>query len=228
MVGDKTEQTTRLRTFAKFFKSYMSVSALITAALPIPITSFQFIPTFNDQTKYLSVYTSLFCFLLLGYIFYIRHYLARLYFKRDWAPNAPQETTAGKRRYLPSRMRVWLLHALPLIFILISLYSVLAYTKELNSVVANIEGAIAKDSSAASNFGLSKSQLELPIKAKTILENVEISKSPNDSIVLLLYYLGIFLFAEAAFILMAIKEYLQDLLKISEEDIINFKFDATK
>jgi hypothetical protein len=33
-------------------------------------------------------------------------------------------------------------------------------------------------------------------------------------------YLGIFLFAETAFLLMAIREYLQDLLKIREEDLI--------
>ena len=37
---------------------------------------------------------------------------------------------------------------------------------------------------------------------------------------LMFLYLGIFLFAEAAFILMALKEYLQDLVKLSEQDLI--------
>jgi len=35
-----------------------------------------------------------------------------------------------------------------------------------------------------------------------------------------LCYIGIFVFAEASFILMAIKEYLQDLLKLSDLDLI--------
>ena len=37
---------------------------------------------------------------------------------------------------------------------------------------------------------------------------------------LMLYYVAIFLSAEAAFILMAIKEYLQDLVGLTETDVI--------
>ena len=38
---------------------------------------------------------------------------------------------------------------------------------------------------------------------------------------LMINYFGIFLFAEAAFILMAIKEYLQDYLKLNDRDLMN-------
>src|SRR5262245_31711598 len=71
---------TRVRKFAEFFKNYMSVSAVLAAALPIPVTSLSLIPTYKAQTSLLSTYTSLFCFLLLGFIFYSRHALARRMF----------------------------------------------------------------------------------------------------------------------------------------------------
>ena len=70
----------RVKRFAHFFKRYMSISSVVTAALPIPITAFNLIPTFSVHTKILSVYTPLFCFLLLGYVFYMRHQLARYMF----------------------------------------------------------------------------------------------------------------------------------------------------
>jgi len=53
----------RVRAFASFFKRYMSVSTLVVAALPIPVTALGAIPTFKAHTKLLSVYTPLFCFL---------------------------------------------------------------------------------------------------------------------------------------------------------------------
>jgi hypothetical protein len=73
-------EPTRVKTFANFFKNYMSISAVVAAALPIPVTSFHLIPTYHAQTSLLATYTSLFCFLLLGLIFYSRHTLARVMF----------------------------------------------------------------------------------------------------------------------------------------------------
>ena len=64
----------RVRSFASFFKNYMGLSSIIVAALPIPVTRFDLIPIASaDQKGYLSVYTSLFCFLMFAYIFYSRH-----------------------------------------------------------------------------------------------------------------------------------------------------------
>ena len=70
----------RVRGFANYFKNYMSLWPVVTAALPIPVTLAGFIPTYNAQTKVLSMYATLFCFLLLGFIFYSRHQLARWMF----------------------------------------------------------------------------------------------------------------------------------------------------
>jgi len=71
----------RVQTFAHFFKRYMTVSSVVTAALPIPVTAARLIPTFKAQIAILSTYTSLFCFLALGFIFYSRHQLARWMFR---------------------------------------------------------------------------------------------------------------------------------------------------
>jgi hypothetical protein len=102
----------RIRAFADFFKRYMSLSSLVTAALPIPITAFKLIPTFSVHTKVLSVYTSLFCFLILAFIFFSRHKLARLMFP------------SYHREYRKPRVRI---NALPAVLILFSLACLLGY-----------------------------------------------------------------------------------------------------
>ena len=70
----------RIKAFATFFKSYMSVSAIVIAALPIPITKLRLIPMYKTQANLYSTYTSLFCFLVLGFVFYSRHSIARWMF----------------------------------------------------------------------------------------------------------------------------------------------------
>lgn len=54
-----------------------------------------------------------------------------------------------------------------------------------------------------------------------ILDNFQISSTPREAHLLMLYYFGIFICAEAAFIFMAIKEYLQDILGFSEQVLID-------
>ena len=71
----------RVLEFVRFFKHYMNASSLVAAALPVPVTALQFIPTYSAHTKFLSVYSSLSCFLLLGFVFYSRHTLARWMFR---------------------------------------------------------------------------------------------------------------------------------------------------
>lgn len=70
----------RFAAFAQFFKAYMGTASVVTASLPIPLAAFHLVPTYAMQEKFLSTYASLFCFLMLGYLFYIRHALGRLMF----------------------------------------------------------------------------------------------------------------------------------------------------
>lgn len=66
----------RFVTFAEFFKGYMNVSAIVVAALPIPLSAFNLIPGFEVHKAFLATYTSLFCFLILAFCFYLRYRLA--------------------------------------------------------------------------------------------------------------------------------------------------------
>jgi len=56
------------------------------------------------------------------------------------------------------------------------------------------------------------------------LKSTDAQQVPYDTS-LMMYYLGMFVFAEAAFTLMAMKEYLQDLLHISERALIIVGYD---
>src|SRR4051794_20721086 len=97
----------RLAVFANFFKGYMSVSTIVAAATPIPVASLKLIPAFAQQRGFLTVYASLFCFLLLAFVFSIRHRLARPMFFRG-------------------RMGA-VVAAVPALFILLTLGSIVAY-----------------------------------------------------------------------------------------------------
>jgi hypothetical protein len=52
-----------------------------------------------------------------------------------------------------------------------------------------------------------------------LLSKIDAREIPVPGI-LFVFYLGMFVFAESAFVLMAIREYLQDTLKLEEYDLI--------
>ncbi len=205
----------RVKSFARFFKNYMSIWSVVVAALPIPITSFNLIPVVEGQKEVLSTYTTLFCFLLLGFIFYSRHVMAKFFFpeffisrqKQQELDNRvrnnkllaldhkqPLELTDYRIRY--SFSSLWrgakIINALPLILIILFVCSAFEYHYLISSIITHT-GADPKAVVCSSLY----------------------------STLLMGLYLGIFIFAEAAFILMAIKEYIQDLLRISDESLMS-------
>jgi hypothetical protein len=187
----------RIKTFARFFKNYMSISAIIAAALPIPVTWFRLIPTYSAHTSLLAVYTSLFCFLLLGFIFYSRHALARWMF--------PNFFSRGDRL----KLRKFVVSVLPATLIAASLASLFGYHYLL--------GISVRGYAHWSEFPQGTTNY-----MEWILNKSELWQIPYGTGLLALY-LGIFVFAESAFIVMAIKEYLQDLVRLSEIDLIRGK-----
>jgi len=237
------QDETRLHNFARFFKSYMSVWAIVTAALPVPLTSMHLIPTYAAQTSLLSTYTTLFCFLLLGFIFYSRHWLARVTFVKS------------------SRFSTVITMA-PLMFIVASIGLVFSYHAVLNrslseamkspmqliEMLSKLQDEMEKNP----KYGDFAKELSFKEMARTFSSEIEASKKFRDEILperaakyggydryylatqsqnaipygnsLMALYLAMFICAECAFILMAIKEYLQDLLGITELDLIkNYK-----
>src|SRR4051812_2230690 len=176
----------RFAAFAKFFKAYMGTAAVVTACLPIPVASLHLIPTYAAQEKFLSTYTSMFCILMLGYLFYTRHWLGRLMFF----------TRADGR----IRLRGFLAF-LPLVLITGSLALVALYHHYLlaSLTVFTQQGVLNS--------------------TKDILASVDYREIPY-SLQLTVCYLGMFLTAESAFILMSLREYIQDVLKLQDASLI--------
>ncbi len=182
----ETPEPARFTAFAKFFKAYMGTASVVTASLPIPVATLHLVPTYAAQEKFLSTYTSLFCFLMLGYLFYIRHWLGRLMFF----------TRSDGRVVLRS-----FLAFVPLLLILTSLGLVTLYHHYLMQSL------------------LVFTQQGVMVGTNDILKSIDYREIPY-SLQLTVCYVGMFLAAESAFILMALREYLQDVLKISDESLI--------
>ena len=215
---------TRVKNFANFFKNYMSIWSVVLAALPVPITSLNLIPVFSFQKEILSTYTTLFCFLILGFIFYIRHALGKFFFpdfylrkrlrarleevennfnlglindkQKEIESNYEWLKQGGVKLFNQSRI----MNFIPFLLIVFSIYFAFYY----NYLIDQIIGSNIADREQALKRGLINSR---------------------SGTLLMASYLSIFLFAEAAFILMAIKEYLQDLLGIEDEELLLKRFD---
>jgi hypothetical protein len=77
---DPVSQENRFRGFAKFFKGYMGVMPIVTAAVAPFFTLARAIPVFDVQRTELALYSGLFGFLLVAYVFYAREVFVRSMF----------------------------------------------------------------------------------------------------------------------------------------------------
>jgi hypothetical protein len=179
--------------FASFFKSYMGAGTLVTASLPIPLTSFKLIPAYEAQKSYLPTYTSMLCFLMLACIFYSRHLFARWMFS---------SYLRGAKK--PGRLVL----VVPLLLIAVSVTAMFCYQATLNQSIEEARSSIQP--SAASSY---------KDDATSVLKTTDLTKIP-ESFELTVLYLLMFIASEGAFILMALKEYLQDLLGVQDVDLI--------
>src|SRR5262249_54173857 len=127
----------RIKAFATFFKNYMSVSSIVAAALPIPVTALKLIPVYHSQAKVLSVYTPMLCFLLLAFIFYIRHPLARAVFPERFGADGVRASS-----------KALIVRSLPLVLIVACVGSILGYHATLTRSV-NAAGVSAMVSPSA-------------------------------------------------------------------------------
>jgi hypothetical protein len=284
---------TRVRTFASFFKNYMSVSSVVVASLPIPVTSFNLIKTYSAQTKMLAVYTSLFCFLILGFVFFSRHRLGRVMFAGVLGDSAKEGIASILVGALPLLLIIGSIQMVFLYHSLLSESLIIAKARALAAVqggqlasaylydmgrapsrYAELDIAtqfLSDRSILAASFGigpLALRDIAVSIAARegqaSRGDTARVSKSltehltnvqsadfmyayvgdlkplridpaldaPLESIPgsmwLVAYYIGIFAFAEAAFVLMALKEYLLDLLHLSDSFLITGEQAAVK
>lgn len=186
------QEPLRIEGFAQFFKRYISVSSVVTASLPIPIAAAKLIPVYDVQQKFLGTYASLFCFLLLAFVFYIRHNIARWMFGRQL--NAASSRIGG------------FVSVLPLILIIGSVCLAFEYHSQLEASIVEVQSSALLR--GVTSYSATK------ILAET--DMLDVARSTT----LAALYIGMFLTAELAFILMALREYLQDLLHLTEESLI--------
>ena len=193
----KLSGSERFKAFANSFKSYMSVAAIVAAALPIPVTVWKMIPIYDQQSGMLQVYTPLICFLIFSFVFYSRHWIGRLTYGR-------QLGRTGDPGPGPA-----ILAFLPLVFIVLTLLTIVLYHRTLDDSVAKLLGP---NSTMSEEYILSTTQLyRIPFGPELISS-----------------YILIFACAELAFVLMYLREYLQDTLKLSDNQIISGSKDDEK
>jgi hypothetical protein len=227
----------RVKRFVTYFKNYMGLSTLVTAALPIPITAFGVFPVYGAQKAMLGLYTSLFCFLFLAFIFYSRHSFANVMFKKTY--DGMTTTAAGK-----------LMPLLPILGAIISLWLYQDTLRESTRVARAqmFAAVIVKNGYDASDPRVVAAQEMVTVAANASMTNMSdvgerarrylasvpgpgrpaladiLAKSDADEIpfgsALIYLSLSVFVFAEAAFVIMALREYLQDLLQIDDLEII--------
>ena len=206
----------RFKAFASTFRRYMSVAAVVAAALPIPVTAWQLIPIFERQSGILQVYTPLFCFLIFSFVFYSRHWIGRATYKNYVAEvSAPDE--GGMRRSLFGPFGLALL---PLFFIVATVICVVLYHQTLNYALEDIEyyvlGSDASEyyDTRSSNYNFDDREID-----RVFLEDTLLFEVPYGVRLIMLYIL-IFACAEMAFVLMYLREYLQDILDLSDVELI--------
>lgn len=263
--NDPPSEPERLKAFAKFFRNYMNVSSLVAAALPIPVTVAGLIPVFHAHKYVLSTYTPMFCFLVLGFVFFSRHALARTMFLRR---RPPQHISAARPTWTDTikSLRDWLWDTfivfIPLFLIVGTVVCVFQYHAELDRHVTIIRGQLAASMEVAYQEACRSAAPASPVpqrdevirslvqttpKLQDILDTErlgdktvststsfilgytypeaapELSRNevrvPSTAL-LITYYIGIFACAEGAFVLMAIREYLQDLLGRTDLEVI--------
>lgn len=166
----------RLEVFAKFFKSYLQIGGIVIACVPIPTAYLKLLPVYSQQRGYLTVYSSLFCFLVVAGVFSVRHRLARSMFKETGH---------------------WKATVAPFGFMLLTLVCVVGYHATLQGSLQVLRDIGAQGSAA------------------DLLQNIDESQIPK-SLELSIFYIGIFVFSECAFTLLALREYLQDAMGLDE------------
>jgi len=181
---------TRFLYFVRYFKSYVGAGALLSAALPIPVRYFHVIPMYAAQASFMTVYVTLFCFLLVSFIFYSRHSIARWMFRN-----------LKSREAKHSLLIAWF----PLVLALVSVVFLLVYHLTLQISTAK----------AMADFRLQGVNLDFAGALKaTSYDRIEYS------ILLMGSFLLTFVAAETAFALMAIREYLQDILGLDDSALL--------
>jgi hypothetical protein len=195
---DSTVQDNRMRKFAGFFKSYVGVMPLVVAAVAPLLTLLRAIPVFETERTTLATFSGLLGFLMVAWVFYARSILVPTMMPVKAVP-VPEDRVAE----VVAARKQRLADLVPLFLIALSVASYVSYLWLLDSTI---------NSRIKSGPN--------PISVKDVLQRMGTYYAiPNDGY-LQVCYLGIFLFSEAAFVVMALREYAYGVLQISEASVL--------
>jgi hypothetical protein len=202
---DSTAQDNRLRKFAGFFKSYMGVMPLVTAAVAPLLTLLRAIPVFETDRTTLATYSGLLGFLMVAWIFYARSMFVPTMVPVKAAqigegPDAEAYAAYERRKFA---RRSGFANLLPLFLIALSVASYVSYLRLLDYII---------NSRITTGTSL--------ISVREVLEREGTFYAIPYHGYLQVSYLGIFLFSEAAFVVMALREYAYGVLQISEASVL--------
>lgn len=208
---DTTAQENRLRKFASFFKSYMGVMPLVTAAVAPLLTVFRVMPVIESDRTTLATFSGLLGFLMVAWIFYARSTIVRMMMPGAAFPVSKSRDELGVSVgtyeahrlgvYKPRRLRRIMGDLLPLGLIAMSVFCYGYYLEFLNDAIS----MHSSNGDVTMNEMLRRLGTSYPI-----LNHGGLQAS----------YLGIFLFSEAAFVVMALREYAYGVLRISEASVL--------
>ena len=190
----------RLRVFANAFKGYMGIMPLVAAALAPLLTFLKALPTYESQRTTLATLSGILGFLLLAWLFYIRRTIALGSLVRGFR---------------------FLINTIPFLLIVGTVASFIGYFQILG---LSTNSAILQ----ANKNQWTYAEKDKPTEFNT---GAEVLKHWDDrpipySVSLQLLYLAIFLSAECAFVMMALREYINDARHISEVEWMFGKQDA--
>jgi hypothetical protein len=210
------------------------LAALVVALLPIPVALLDLLPAYRIQTRFLVFYAPLVCLLALAYLFYVRDGLARLMFAHLLDPLPPRPEYYPERSDLRLR-RLWftvrrgLLALLPALLLLASFACLLRYVERVNESVALTSAGLARPGRLPEDVGQlpgSRSTVPAPtrVAAPTSLRDRALDVPSTEEIPLFdeltALYIGAFLTAVIALVVMGLREYAREALGLSEQDVV--------
>jgi hypothetical protein len=196
----QTSTQNRLSVFAGAFKSYMGVMPVVTAALAPLLTFLRALPTYESQRTTLATVTGVLGFLTLAWLFYVRRTIALGSLVRGFR---------------------FLINITPFLLIVCTLASFIGYFQILGKSTDAALKLVQKDP-------VKYVEQDKAMQFKTgndVLKHWDDRPIPYSTS-LQLVYLGIFLSAECAFVMMALREYINDTCHISEVEWMFGKQDA--
>jgi hypothetical protein len=212
------------RSYSSNLRNLLFGAALVVALFPIPVTAFGLLPTYQQHARFLILYTPVVCLLAVSYLFYLRDSLARLLFA-DLISFHPEdyEYQAESTRIL-RKVRSTVVALLPALLLCASFFCFTAYTKrfsqslELTTAVMSVPYAAPDTPDPNGSHG--PAQPSVPaLTREEVLRTADLDSIEMFSQLTALY-MGIFVAALMAIVMMALKEHAAHAMGLSEQALL--------